>query len=403
MDTKKSLYARYSAFTVFFYISLSLSNYISVYLNENGFTGTQIGAIMSVSSLAAAVSLPVWGIVSDKLGSARKTMAVCIAIYATFFFLVPRTLQTAVGPIFLGVIFIVVSRSFTGPCNHLAVGWTVRQTSLNGINYSSVRLWGSIGFAVMMMILSFVMPHTGTSVIFYLVPASAACVIVPFFSVKENTLEEQKVRVKDLKPGRVLKNYYFMTYLVMVVGMVVYDSLTAVYMPFLVESVGASTTSTALILGVRCLFEMIAMLAAVRIKKRVPLPYLLIAAGAMITAEHMLYGSVGSLTGILLVTVLSGYANGTYLGLGPSYVYSIIPPELNNTAQTICGSVAMATAIAGSFIGGVLIDKIGVRDLFFGCGFMILAIIIFFTVSLVTGRKVFGGETPRSVFMPIDK
>ncbi len=401
-ENKRGIYARYSFFTVFFYISVSLSNYISVFLQEYGFTGTQIGAIISVSSVISAVSLPVWGIVSDKLGSARKTLVICMAAYASAFFLVPGALGAA-GLLLPGIIFIIISRSFTASCNNLAVGWTVKQTAFHGISYSSVRLWGSIGFAGMMTLLGFVMPHTGTNVIFYLTAATAAVSMASFFTIKEYKAPEKKESRLSLKPGRILKNYYFITYLVMVVGLVLYDSLTAVYMPFLIKSIGAPTTSAALVMGVRCLFEMIAMLGAARLKKRFPLPCLLIAAGILSTAEHMLYGTAGSLAIILMISVMSGVSNGTFLGLGPSYVFSIVPSELNNTAQTLCGSVSMGTAILGSFAGGVLIDKIGVTSLFFGCGLVILFITIFFAASLAAGRRVTGAATPKSVYLPVDK
>lgn len=217
--------------------------------------------------------------------------------------------------------------------------------------------------------------------------------------------KKKKPTFKELNLGRLFKNYYFMTYLIMIVAMVMYDSITIIYIPFLIKEVGADPSQTGLAIGLRSLLEMVIMLSVVffKIKKRIPLPYLLLLAGLLFATEHMLYSTVASMQDILLISLISGAASGLYLGLGPSYVFSIVPAELNSTAQTLWGSVQMVTSIIGSFAGGFMIDRVGEKSMLFGCGIVILCISLFFGLSLLIGRKIFRHTTPRSVYIPAEK
>ncbi len=399
---KRSPYIRYSAIMFLFYFAISVTAYVSVYLEANGMNGTGIGTIMSISALIGAVTLPLWGLMSDKLRSPRTALVICLMINAILFVLVPVTLRVYIGPVLLSSVLITLSMGFRGPCNNLVIGWMVKESTMSGINYSSVRLWGSVGYSLMLILLSVIVPLWGINVIFFLCVALTGLLILMCYSVKEDKLSvQQRPTVKELRISRLFRNYYFMGYLGLIVAMVIYDAITMVYIPFLIKDVSADTALTGLVVGIRALFEMGIMLTIVFFKKRIALPYLLVAAGILFGIEHMLYPYAGNMRSILLISMISGVASGVYLGLGPSYVLSIVPPELNTTAQALCGSIMMATFIAGSFVGGVLMDRFGVRNLLFGCGLVIFGITALFVFSLYLGRRVLKVDTPPSVMKPI--
>ena len=402
--SRRSLYVRYALIMFLFYFTVSMTAYISVYLQEQGLSSTQIGTVVAISGIIAAVLLPLWGMLSDRLQSARTSFVICCASAAIAFLLVPATSKIFIGPVALSIIFLVINLAFRGPSNNLVVSWMARESTFNKINYSSVRLWGSIGFSAMLLLLSAIIPSTGTIVIFYLTAALTVVQITVCYTVKEDKIiDKKKVTLKELKVGRIFTNYYFMLYLALVVAMVIYDAITMTYMPFLITAIGANTASTGLIIGTRALFEMLIMLVVIFFKKRVPLTYLLIAAGVLFGIEHMLYPLSTAMLHIVLISMISGVASGVFLGLGPSYVLSIVPPELNNTAQTVWGSAMMGTLIVASFAGGILVDRIGIKRLLFGCGIVILAITACFALSLFLGMKVFRLKTPESVYKPITK
>jgi predicted MFS family arabinose efflux permease len=399
---KRSLYVRYALIMFLFYFTVSMTAYVTVYLEGNGYTGTQIGTIMALAGVIGAVTLPLWGMLSDRIRSARVTFVTVMVLSAGAFVLVPMTSLAMIGSLMISTVFIAIGMALRGPGNNLVIGWMVKESTYNNINYSSVRLWGSVGFASMLLLLSILVPAVGIDMIFYGTPVISAILVGACFLIREDRMKrENKVKFKDLKVGRIFKNFYFMMYLILVVGMVIYDAVTMTYMPFLIKSVGGNTDLTGLIIGMRAFTEMAIMLTIIFFKKRVPLPYLLIGAGMLFAVEHMLYPLAGQFVHIVLISVISGVASGVFLGIGPSYVLSIVPNEINNTAQTLWGSMMLAAVIAGSFAGGIIMDAVGIKSLLFGCGLIILAITVFFALTIVVGRRLFKLNTPESVYKPI--
>lgn len=163
---KRSLYVRYSLIVFLFYFTVGTVAYLSTYLQEQGLTATEIGTYFSIASIIAAVMLPIWGVISDRIGSARNTFLICIAIMAVGYFFVPAVGKIYIGAVLLSPVLIIITRAFTGPGNNLVVGWMVKESTLHRLNYSSVRVWGSIGFTLMLFALSLVIPKTGINLIF---------------------------------------------------------------------------------------------------------------------------------------------------------------------------------------------------------------------------------------------
>ena len=69
-----------------FWFAWAFGCYQTVYLQEIGFSASQLGLLNAISSGVGIVSVSFWGMVSDKLGSLRKvfiTLLICAsALYA---------------------------------------------------------------------------------------------------------------------------------------------------------------------------------------------------------------------------------------------------------------------------------------------------------------------------------
>lgn len=133
------------AYLLFFAAIGILFNYYALYLQRAGLSGTQVGIVLAVLPLARMLSQPIWGLVGDIYRLRRVILsgacfssalaALALDRSDSFAWLLAVTITLAIlnGPI--------------GPfCDALALEDLERASRRQ--EYGSLRLWGSIGFAV---------------------------------------------------------------------------------------------------------------------------------------------------------------------------------------------------------------------------------------------------------------
>lgn len=78
----------------------------------------------------------------------------CLTLSAVMMLLVPLTAASQAAAVLIPAV-LVLSALFTGPANNMSELWLVQiGNSGRGISYGSVRLWASLGYAVMSLIYS---------------------------------------------------------------------------------------------------------------------------------------------------------------------------------------------------------------------------------------------------------
>lgn len=112
-------------------------------------SGTETGIVFAANSMAAMCSQPIYGFVSDRIGTRRNilwTVSAMVALSGVFYTLVYapllRTniyLGAAVGGVYLGVTFLAGSYAIESYVDRIG--------RRDGFEYSRVRMWGSLGFA----------------------------------------------------------------------------------------------------------------------------------------------------------------------------------------------------------------------------------------------------------------
>jgi hypothetical protein len=82
------------------------------------------------------------------------------------------------------------------------------------------------------------------------------------------------------------------------------------------------------------------------------------------------------------------------IGSSANYLYSLSPPELTSTAQTMNGALGAFAAIIGNLVGGALIVLVGIRRFYFMVSGVLLFALIFFVVTLFLGIKILYKNLP---------
>jgi OHS family lactose permease-like MFS transporter len=151
MATRHSHFRFLCGFVYIYFFAQAMSiSLLALWLRSTlKLSGTETGIVFSANFIAAMCSQPVYGFVSDRVGTRRNilwTVAGLVALSGAFFTLVYAPLLklnillgAAVGGLYLGITFIAGSYAIESYVDRIG--------RRDGFEYSRVRLWGSLGFA----------------------------------------------------------------------------------------------------------------------------------------------------------------------------------------------------------------------------------------------------------------
>ena len=129
-------------FTYFAFVA-AYSSYWSLYLQSLGFAAAQIGTLMAMQQVTRIFAPTFWGAASDRIGRPdwviRFTTLAAVLVFCAVFFA-----HSFVG---LFVVMSTVGFFWSGPLP-LVEASTLQRLGGSTAQYGRVRLWGSIGFIV---------------------------------------------------------------------------------------------------------------------------------------------------------------------------------------------------------------------------------------------------------------
>ena len=394
------IYWTLSSVSFLFYFAVATGSYLTVFLQKSGFSPLQVGAINSVNFAVSICATPFWGIMADKVQSNRKIIIYCMAIASLLWTLVPVTSRIPLGPIYMMNLLIPVCSFFRMPAQSLMDAFFVQTCAKEGVGYGGVRLWGSISFAIMSISLSAILPWTGVEVSFYMYGVAFIPLLIILSRIKDTAngdTARKSIPFREMQFDRLLKEYYFITYMVFAVFMHMPVNTSMTFLPYLVDMVGGDTAQFGLITGYKALLEVPMLLIITPLRNRFPLPVAVILSGILYAVEFSLYSYATGLYQILALQTLHGLAGGLMIGASTNYVYTMAPKGLNSTAHTVNGAMNSFAAIIGNVLGGVLITMIGVREFYAVLARIIICAIVYFIATLTVGTKVLRKPIPRSV------
>ena len=164
----------------------------------------------------------------------RKVFVFCISA-ASLLLLVLPLLQAA---LLIGLLLSLLT-FFESTLAPLLDSWVVR--GINGspvkINYGSIRVWGSIGYALMVYLFTLLIQETSVSAVFpfYGVMAVLAVILLMRTSSEESLTP---LSFRELKPGRLFRNSRYVIFLVFSTVIMIPHRATFIFLPNIIESVG---------------------------------------------------------------------------------------------------------------------------------------------------------------------
>jgi PPP family 3-phenylpropionic acid transporter len=380
-----------------YWFGTAACSYFTVLLQKSGYSPVQVGAVNALNSLITIVATPFWGMAADKYRSIRNIVLITLCVGVPLWALVPLSLNVFLGPLSLMLIAAPLSCFFRSAHPSLVDAYIVRRCDRDGLTYGYVRLWGSISYTIASLGFSLVLPRLGVEFSYY----GYGFLILPFmilmwkFRDPDAAGEQRRVlSFRQMGFGRLFKSYYFITFMIFALFIYLPNTTSNAFMPYLMESVGGESARYGLITGLKALLEVPSLFFMRTLRRRFPLPVLLAGAAVFYSAEALLYANASSMTHIVLIQILQGLGGGLLIGTSANYLYSLAPPELTSTAQTMNGAISATAAILGNLAGGALIVLLGIRRFYLVISAVLLFALLFFAATLFIGIRLLRKKLP---------
>src|SRR6185369_12983103 len=126
-----------------------------------GLSGTQMGLLGTVGSIIGLVSAPLIGRVSDNVSNPRRVLQICLVGSSVLFLILSQQ------KIFLWIAVIIALEAMIGaPIYPLSDAQALNVAKHQKEGYGSIRLWGSLGWALTAFIGGWIVERTGLVSVF---------------------------------------------------------------------------------------------------------------------------------------------------------------------------------------------------------------------------------------------
>lgn len=373
-----------SAYYFFSFIGFgALFPLLSIFYEEAGLTGSQIGTVMSIGPVVAILAQPVWGILCDRFQNPRLILTVCtlltgliglgyllydhVVISLFFFFAMISALLS-------------VFHSAIVPISDSIVLSDIRR---RGGDYGLIRLWGAIGYAFAVWIAGLLIELTFTAIIFYIF---ASTLFVSVFFARQMPGEADVPKV-DLRAGlkqlfRIPPYVVFLCSTFLIFGAINANNF---YFGMYYTSIGGTVAGVGLVFLIAAGSEAPFMLFVKKVITRFGLYPILMLAGVISSLRWILFFFEPSTAWILGLSIIQGLAVGFYIPSAVQLVRELTPENVKVTGMSIYASFGNGLGtMACTYIGGHIIDAYSISTMygFFGISSLIGVCLLAISKSL---------------------
>lgn len=363
---------RFFAFYIFLYGAQSMfSAYMNLFLRDRGFSLTQIGALVSVSTLALLLVQPVWGLASDRAKNKNAVMLILIAASAGISLLFPQIRS----PWLLAAV-VCLNAMFFNPIAPLQDTLTLEHLSGTRWDFGQIRMGGTLGYALTTLAVGVFIRDDYVRIFYivfvFLLASLATAIKLPPVRGHRHGGGRAPVRVLLRDPALLCLVCFNLAYSLGA-------SFFYTFYPIHFTTIGGNSGLVGTLLFVCAMAEVPFFFFAGRIVKRFGIYATMLAAGLATSLRWLLLFLLTSPVLIIVANLLHGIGYATISYCLATYINANAPRELRATAQSLVALVtAVFSRIVFGYAGGLASDHFGVENMMlFSCVIMLAATIAF--------------------------
>lgn len=357
-------------FAILYFLSFSAISiytiYGSLYFKRRGISNVQIGILNAIPAWVGIFAHLIWGLISDTLRQRKLpnflVHLVTAIIYPLFWFWGDQFLLTCVIMGFFTFFFT--------PAIPLADTWTLDHLSNRGGDYGRIRTWGSIGFALPLLLSTFLLSKTKSSSAEDLLPTFLGFCIFRVISAlylltlpdyHSSLSERRKPNWKGLRsyltPFAV--TFFFATFM----SRFLFSPYYTFFSIFLDEQ-GIADNFKGMFWVMAVVSEAGLIAVSGVLLRRFGEMALLIAGLAAMAFRMFVYSTEPSWYIILATQTLHALTFGAFHVASIQIINTITPKDFRASGQTFNGALLGTGSLIGGIVSGILAESYGLAGLF---------------------------------------
>ncbi len=361
MNTDKPRNAKFiisSQYFLYFGVLGIFLPFFNLYCYHIGFSGFQIGVLAALRSVTLAMFPLVWGVVADRLNIRRPIYIACnfisTAIWALFLF------TADFWPMLIITVFYGI---FYAPVISFLEAVTMDVLGREKKNYGRIRVWGSISFIAMVLVLGRVIDLFSVNIILVLILAgslllSVGSVRIPGIQTRNAT------RLPAPAAGSLLRMpvvVFLGCAFLMLVSHGAYYGFFSIHL----DNLGYGSTFIGIAWALASTAEILVMIQSKRIFSRFSLQNVLFFSFLAATLRWMILFKAQSPAVILVSQLLHAITYGTFHMASILYMDRLSPDRDKTLGQAVNNATTYGFGLmVGFFVNGYLYEIIGSFDLF---------------------------------------
>ncbi len=350
----------------FYYLLLGvgggfLSPFISLFYQQQGLSGTEIGLLATFAGMAALVAAPLWGHLSDAAAHPRRWLQ--LELVASCLCLLLLSQQAAFLPIALFVVLNALVNAGSSPSSDALV-----MTVLNKIRsgFGSVRLFASLGWAIAALLSGWLIEQWGLFVIFigYVIGYGSGAGAVSLIHLPPRSVSRTLAQQPRLSVRRTLRDVLHnqrlrgLAIALVIFGFTMYGlrSFEALYL----KQLGAPSIIVGLMSTIGATVELPGMLWADRLVRRHGAARVLRFSFTLEVVRLSVVLLVPAVPTLLLMRAVGGISFSWYVVSVLGFIYESVPEQRVATTLALFNVTLPAVInMAAAPTSGFIFDQVG--------------------------------------------
>ena len=360
---KKEIFLLKIFFFIYFSAWVFIFSFIPVYLREiKGFSIGMIGLLSAISSLSGAIFQVYIGYLSDKIGKRKPFIILSFIALILFYSLIFPKLNSSLTFIFIYFLLGVFTSTITTMANVLVMDYAVSENT--GTHYASVRIWGSIGFLLLMLITGFYPKLVEPKMMFIMIGLIYTLGLIISLIIKEHSSKVgvYKVEFRNIKKLILrsdIRNFllFYIIYFIALLG-------ASSNVNLLIRSLGGESKHISFAYSASSFSEIPFMLIWGRLSDNIGRKPILIFTSIVLPIRIFLYTLTTNPWHIILIQFMHSLTFAVIGTIPIVYINDLVNPEERATAQGLLSMAMALSSTIGPIISGFVADISGLTGMY---------------------------------------
>lgn len=369
---KSDIYLLRIFFFIFFANWTFLFSFIPVYLREErGFSIGMIGLLSSLSSFSGALSQVYVGYLSDRMRKRKPFIWISLLLLSIIYLLIfPRLTSYLSFMVLYPILGILINSAIT-TSNVLVLDYSISESA--GKYYASTRIWGSIGFLSLMLIIGLYPTLIEPKVMFLLISIIYMVGALIIFLVNEPSI---KTHIKPVELGNAKKlvlrseiRDFLLFYIIYYIALVGASS----NVNLLIRYLGGTSRDISFAYSASSFSEIPFILIWGYLSDKIGRKPILLFSSIVLPIRVFLYTIANNPMDVILIQFMHSLTFAVIGTIPIVYINDFVLEEERATAQGLLSMAMSVSSIFGPLISGFIADILGLKGMYLSLTFVAIS------------------------------